>query len=196
VDDAITAVVVESPRDIENEQHLLGAFWQAIDLRCKRHREGRHLARLGSRQRIEFETVVEWAAASGGPFEALELKDRMARAADLMAELDPRERQVFAVMAIYGVGPLPASRHLGISHGEARSAARRAKAKINRVAAIAAAGRMCNHRSSAIAADAAGKASEHDAGRARAHVNACVPSSYFLRPMCSNRSSYLPYALF
>ena len=113
-------------------------------------------------------------AAVGGPFEAVELTDRMARAADLMAELDARERQVFSVMAVYGVGPLPASRHLGITHGEARSAARSAKAKLERVAAIAAKGRMCHYRSEAIIAHAADEASDHNARRARAHIKACV----------------------
>jgi DNA-directed RNA polymerase specialized sigma24 family protein len=183
VDDAITAVVMESSRGIENEQHLLGAFWSAVDIRCKRHHEGRHFTRLGSRQRVEFDAAVASVAAIGGPFEAVELTDRMARAADLIAELDARERQVFAVMAVYGVGPLPASRHLGITHGEARSAARSAKFKLEHVAAIAAKGRMCNYRSSAIAADAAGEASDHDAGRARAHVNACVPCGRVYRKL-------------
>jgi hypothetical protein len=183
VDDAIAAVVMESSRGIENEQHLLGAFWSAVDIRCKRHHEGRHFTRLGSRQRVEFDAAVASVAGIGGPFEAVELTDRMARAADLIAELDARERQVFAVMAVYGVGPLPASRHLGITHGEARSAARSAKAKLEHVAAIAAKGRMCNYRSNAIAADAAGEASDHDAGRARAHVNACVPCGRLYRKL-------------
>jgi DNA-directed RNA polymerase specialized sigma24 family protein len=173
VDEAITAVVMLR-RGISNEHHLLGAFWLAVNNRCKRYREGRHLARLGSRQRVEFETAVEWAAAPGGPFEALELKDRMARAADLMADLDARERQVFAVMKSNGVGPVQAARLLGLPLGEVRSADRSAKAKLDRVAAIAAAGRMCHYRYNAIAAEAAGKASDDDARRAQAHVNACV----------------------
>src|ERR1019366_10200256 len=97
-----------------------------------------------------------------------------ARGADLMADLDPRERQVVAVMAIYGVGPVPAARHLGLPLGEVRSAARSADAKLDRVAVIAAAGRMCDYRYNAIAAQAAGNASDHDARLARAHVNACL----------------------
>ena len=54
VDDAITAVVM-SPRGVANEHHLLGAFWLAVDHRCRRHREGRHFTRLGSRVRVEFD---------------------------------------------------------------------------------------------------------------------------------------------
>jgi DNA-directed RNA polymerase specialized sigma24 family protein len=174
VDDAITAVVM-SPRGILNEHHLLGAFWLAVDHRCRRYREGRHFARLGSRVRVEFDSALAQAIGSVNPFDRLELRDRFARAADLMADLSPREREVVAVMATYGVGPIPTARLLHVPLGEVRSAARSASTKLDRVAAIAAAGRMCEFRSRAIAADAAGEASDHDARLARAHVQACVP---------------------
>jgi hypothetical protein len=111
----------------------------------------------------------------GTAFDRLELRDRFARAVDLMADLDARERQVVAVMGSYGVGPVPAAHYLGLPLGEVRSAARSANAKLDRVAVIAAAGRMCEFRYKAIAAEAAGEASENDARLARAHVSACVP---------------------
>src|SRR5207245_3522003 len=95
VDDAITAVVM-SPRGIADEHHLLGAFWLAVDHRCRRHREGRHLTRLGSRRRVELALAAQHAPLPDNPFDALELRDRLARAADLMADLDARERQVFS----------------------------------------------------------------------------------------------------
>lgn len=175
VDEAIAAVVM-SPHGTSSEQHLLGAFWLAVAHRCHRYREGRHSTRLGSRQRVEFDTAVEHVRATAAdPLDNLELRDRFARAADLMAELDECERQVVAVMATYGVGPVPAARHLGLPLGEVRSAVRSANTKLERVAAIAAAGRMCEFRYSAIAAEAAGEASDRDAKRAEAHVNACVP---------------------
>src|ERR1700694_1534231 len=89
VDDAITAVVM-SPREIVNHHHLLGAFWLAVDHRCRRYREGRHFARLGSRVRVEFDAALAQAAGSINPFDRLELRDRFARAADLMADLSAR----------------------------------------------------------------------------------------------------------
>jgi integrase len=58
--------------------------------------------------------------------------------------------------------------------GEVRAAARSAGAKLNQVAAISAAGRMCDYRYSAIAAHAAGEASATEATAARAHLGACV----------------------
>jgi len=182
VDDAITAVVM-APRGVANEHHLVGAFWLAVDHRCRRHREGRHFTRLGSRQRVEFDLAAQKAPDGANPFDALELRDRFARAADLMADLDPRERQVVSVMASNGIGPGSASRLLGIPLGEARSAARSANLKLDRVAAISAAGRMCQFRASAIAADAAGAASEHEARLARAHVSACVPCGRVYRQL-------------
>jgi DNA-directed RNA polymerase specialized sigma24 family protein len=182
VDDA-TAAVVMSPHGIANQEHLFGAFWIAVAHRCARYREGRPFTRLGSRQRVEFESAVEHVRGPGDPFDTVELTDRMARAADLMAELDPRERQILAVMASYGIGPVPTARHLGLPLGEVRAADRAIKLKLNRVAAIAAEGRMCGFRSSVIAADAAGEANDHDARRAQAHVNACVPCGRVYRKL-------------
>ena len=173
VDEAIAAVVM-SPHGTSNQDHLIGAFWIAVAHRCARHREGRPFTRLGSRQRVDFESAVEHAPGPGDPFDTVELTDRMARAADLIAELDPRERQILTVMATYGIGPVPTARRLGLPLGEVRSADRSIKLKLNRVAAIAAEGRMCEYRSRVIAADAAGEASDHDARRAQAHVNACI----------------------
>ena len=182
MDDAITAVVM-APRGVANEHHLLGAFWLAVDHRCRRHREGRHFTRLGSRQRVEFDLAAQKAPDGANPFDALELRDRFARAADLMADLDARERQVVSVMASNGVGPGSAARLLGLPLGEVRSAARSANLKLDRVAAISAAGRMCQFRASAIAADAAGAADEHEARLARAHVSACVPCGRVYRQL-------------
>jgi DNA-directed RNA polymerase specialized sigma24 family protein len=182
VDDAITAVVM-SPRGVSNGHHLLGAFWLAVDHRCRRHREGRHFTRLGSRLRVEFDVAAQHAPASANPFDRLELRDRFARAADLMADLDAQERQVVSVMACNGVGPVSAARLLGLPLGEVRSAARSANAKLDQVAVISAAGRMCGYRYRAIAAHAAGKASASETTAARAHVDACVPCGRVYRKL-------------
>jgi DNA-directed RNA polymerase specialized sigma24 family protein len=174
VSDAITAVVM-APRAIANQHHLIGAFWLAVEHRCRRYREGRGFARLGSRQRVEFDLALMRAPASDNPFDRLDASDRFARAADLMADLDDRERHVLATMASRGVGPVSAARLLGLPLGEVRAAARSAALKLDRVAAISAAGRMCEFRSRAVMADAEGRAGDEQARLARAHVAACVP---------------------
>jgi hypothetical protein len=172
--DAMTAVVMD-PRPIAGERHLLGALWTAVEFRARRYHEGRHLTRLGRRQRVELDASVEGACAEGGVLEEIVSVDRMRRAADWFAELNEREQRVVSVMASYDVGPLPASRLLGLVLGEVRSASRSAQAKLDRVAVIAAAGRMCSYRYAAIEAEAEGRASTHEGIAARAHVAACVP---------------------
>jgi DNA-directed RNA polymerase specialized sigma24 family protein len=174
VSDAITAVVM-SPRAIANEHHLIGAFWLAVDHRFRRYREGRSFARLGSRQRVEFDLALMRAPMGDNPFDRLEACDRFARAADLMADLDERERQVVATMATRGVGPVSAARLLGLPLSDVRALARSATMKLDRIAVISSAGRMCEFRSRAVVADAEGRAAEDQARLARAHIAACVP---------------------
>jgi hypothetical protein len=127
VNDAMTAVVMESSRPILNGEHLLGAFWMAADFRLRRYHEGRHLTRLGGRERVEMDAGVEASCAVDGVSEQVELVDRMRRATDWFAELDDRERLVVSVMASNGVGPRLASRLLGLSFSEVRSASRSAR---------------------------------------------------------------------
>lgn len=174
--DAITAVAL-SRRAIHGEQHLLGAFWTAVEFRVRRYWEGRHLARLGSARRVELDdTLAEENSCVGGDgvAERVEHADRPLRAADWLAELTPRERQVLTVMATEGVGAVPAARILGLGLGEVRSAARSARLKLDRVAVIAAAGRMCGYREQAIAALAQGHPSLEQVRAARAHLTACI----------------------
>jgi hypothetical protein len=57
--------------------------------------------------------------------------------------------------------------------GEVKAAVRSAEIKLEQVAAIAAAGRMCEYRGRAIAAHARGGACEQEARLARAHIEAC-----------------------
>lgn len=182
VSDAITAVVM-SPRSIANDHHLFGAFWLAVDHRCRRYREGRSFARLGSRRRVEFDAALPQAPAGDNPFDRLETIDRFARAVDLMADLDDRERRVVATMASRGVGPVSAARLLNLPLGEARSAARSATMKLDRLAVISAAGRMCEFRSAAVVADAEGRATEAQVRLAQAHVAACVPCANAYRQL-------------
>lgn len=174
VSDAMAAVVMDS-RPILNEEHLLGAFWLAVDFRLRRYHQGRYWARLGGRERVPLDaSIVEPLTATDGGLERVELVDRVRRAADWFANLDERERQVMSVMASYDVGAVPASRLLSLPLGDVRAASRSAQTKLDQVAAITAAGRMCGYRYRAIAADAGGGASEREARLARAHVKACV----------------------
>jgi hypothetical protein len=97
------ATVVMMLRPITGEEHLMGAFWTAVRLLLRHHHEGRHRLRVGTRTRADFEFVAARSAAEGPtPDEVIDLSDRVARAADFMAQLSDLERQVVAVMAVHG----------------------------------------------------------------------------------------------
>ncbi len=174
VDEAICAVVM-SRQPIASEEHLLGAFWTAVGLVLKEHQAGRRLLRVGSRERVDFELAAARAPAGDEPFDVVELREQMARAADLMAALGAFERRVVVVMAVSGGGVKLAAGMLGVPVRTVRAAVRSADEKLDQVAVISAAGRMCSYRRSAIVAEASGVAGGDQARAARAHVAACAP---------------------
>jgi DNA-directed RNA polymerase specialized sigma24 family protein len=172
VDEAI-CVVVMSRRAVRSEEHLLGTFWTAASNLLCRYREGRHLVRVGSRERVDFELVAAHMPAGKEPFDAVELHERAARAADFMSQLSEFERQVVVLMAAHGLGVKLVARTLGASIGEVKAAVRSANEKLDRVAVIAAAGRLCSYREPAIVAEASGVAGVEQARVARVHLEAC-----------------------
>jgi DNA-directed RNA polymerase specialized sigma24 family protein len=175
VNEAI-CIVVMMRRPIVSEEHLMGAFWTAVRLLLRHYREGRHSLRVGSRARVGFEAVAVRAAAKDpGPDEVAELKDRVARAADFVAQLSELEREVVAVMAVRGAGAKLTARILGVPVKTVRAAERSAWGKLDRVAVIAAAGRMCDYRENAVVAYASGSGGNEDERLARAHLAACAP---------------------
>jgi DNA-binding CsgD family transcriptional regulator len=180
--DAI-CVVVMMRRPVVSDEHLLGAFWTATRILLRQHHEGRHSLRVGSRSRVGLEAVSALLTPDElGPAEVVALKDRAARAADYVAQLNDCERDVVTVMAVRGAGIKATARILGIPVKTVKSARRSAQGKLDRVAAIAAAGRMCEYRESAIVAYATGSAHAGEEQLARAHLAACSPcrSSYVI----------------
>jgi DNA-directed RNA polymerase specialized sigma24 family protein len=173
VDDAVCAVVMK-PRAILDEEHLRRAFWLSVKLLLARYREGRHRVRVGSWERTDFDAIARQAPADDPTVtEEVELKDRMARAADFMAQLDEFERQVTVVMAVRGAGIRATASELGVPLKTVKAAAHSAQAKLEQVAVIAAAGRMCGYRQRAIVAHVSGTARAEEVRAARAHIAAC-----------------------
>jgi DNA-directed RNA polymerase specialized sigma24 family protein len=171
VDEAICAVVMMR-RPLVSERHLLGAFWVMVRALVARYRQGRRDLRLGSRRRVSLDEV-ELAAEGLAADEVVELAESAWRAADLMAQLSEIEARVVLVKATRGVGAKAAARELGLPAKDARAAARSAQGKLEMVAAIAAAGRMCAYREGAVVAHARGEAFGEQARVARAHLRAC-----------------------
>ncbi len=123
----------------------MGALWTTMRLLLRHYREGRRGRRVGGRQRVGFDAVALRAVASDpGPEDVAEWRDRVARAANFAAQLSAFERQVVTVMATRVVGAKLAARTLAVPVSSVRAAERSAAGKLDRVAAIAAAGRMCD----------------------------------------------------
>jgi hypothetical protein len=180
VNDAI-CIVVMMRRPIVSEEHLIGAFWTAARILLRQHHEGRHSLRVGSRSRVGLETVAAQVVTHDlGPDEVVALKDRVARAVDFVAQLSAAERDVVSVMALRGAGVKLTARILDIPVKTVKAAQRSAQGRLDRVAVIAAAGRMCDYRERAIAAYASGSAHVEDERVARAHLAGCAAcrSSY------------------
>lgn len=174
VDDAVCAVVMK-PRAVLDEEHLRRAFWLSVKLLLARYREGRHRLRVGSWARADFDATARQAPVSDRTVtEEVELKDCLARAADFMAQLDEFEAQVTVVMAVRGAGIRATARELGVPLKTVKAAAHSAQTKLEQVAAIAAAGRMCGYRQRAIAAHLSGTARAEEARAAQAHIAACA----------------------
>lgn len=183
VDEAIGLVVMSS-KPIRDEQHLQGAFWTSIGYLLMEYRSGRRDLHVGSRRRVSFEPVAQVLSDdhSDEPFDLVAARERIATAADLMAQLDPFEQRVMAVMAAHGLGVKRAAKAMGEPIKTVIAASRSAERKLDQVAAITAAGRMCAYRRPAIQAHVEGTAETEQEQAARAHLAACTScrSSYAL----------------
>ncbi len=173
VDEAIGLVVMSS-KPIRSEEHLQGAFWASIGYLLVEHRSGRRDLHVGSRRRVDFEPVADVLSDDSEPFDLVAARERIATAADLMAQLDPFEQRVVAVMATHNLGVKRAAKAMGEPIKTVLAASRSAQRKLDQVAAITAAGRLCDYREQAIHAHAHGTAEAEQEKIARAHLAACA----------------------
>ncbi len=173
VDEAIGLVVMSS-KPIRSEEHLQGAFWASIGYLLVEYRSGRRDLHVGSRRRVDFEPVADVLSDDSEPFDLVAARERIATAADLMAQLDPFEQRVVAVMATHNLGVKRAAKALGEPIKTVLAASRSAQRKLDQVAAITAAGRLCDYREQAIHAHAHGTAEAEQEKIARAHLAACA----------------------
>src|SRR6204780_2245114 len=173
VDEAIGLVGMSS-KPIRDEQPLQGAFWTSIGYLLMEYRSGRRDLHVGSRRRVSFEPVAQVLSDdhSDEPFDLVAARERIATAADLMAQLDPFEQRVMAVMAAHGLGVKRAAKAMGEPIKTVIAASRSAERKLDQVAAITAAGRMCAYRPPAVQAHVEGTAETEQEQAARAPLAA------------------------
>jgi hypothetical protein len=178
VDDAIEFTALHHETPVPSAQDLERVFWDAALKRAQQAADGRHNTVRAGFTRADPDALAELAdPRASDPARAVEARVELAWARELAAELDEPEQLV--LKAKYqadgpdGAGYKVIARTLGWTVGEVRKVEARIKYKRDRFAAITAAGRLCAWRGPAIAALAAGDASERQAAVAHAHLNEC-----------------------
>jgi hypothetical protein len=178
VDDAIEFTALRHDTPVPSAQDLERVFWDAALKRAQQAADGRHDTVRAGYTRADPDELDELSdQRMGDPARLVEARVEVAWAREFAAELDEPEQLVFKAK-IQGGGPDGAgykviARTLGWSVGEVRKVEARILYKRDRFAAITAAGRLCAWRGPAIAALAAGDASERQAAVAHAHLAEC-----------------------
>ena len=175
VDEAIDYMVTEYRRPIESLPGLERAFWATAAFRIRRMHEGRGATVRAGFQRVALDHVELEGQELDPEVAALQRAETEALL-EFAATLSASERMV--LVCKYGEeatqqGRIAISRRLGLSIREVRRAERSIARKLERFAAIMSAGTLCVHRDPAIAALAAGSASDEQVLAARVHLHAC-----------------------
>ena len=175
IDDAIDFLVTQYVKPVRTREELDRAFWAAASYRVKRAFEGRSATVRGGYRRVDLEDL-DRIAAGEDPEEAVVRRDERLTLLEFAATLSPRERKVLACKYGNGrevLGRKLISRALGLPIGEVRKAEREIARKLERFAALVAAGSLCSFRGRVILSLAASTASDDEAAAARLHLKRC-----------------------
>ena len=157
-------------RDFASEEHLRRALWTGLGFRAKdfwkaaRRREipvGEFFEEILGDDRLQ---AVEDAAATAADRRYVD---------DCLSELDPRERSVYKLAKGEQLSRRRVAKTLRLSEAEVLRVLYRAQRKIDQVAVLAVAGRLCGRRRSAVVSLARGQARGLTLEQARAHLSHC-----------------------
>lgn len=157
-------------RAYASEEHLRRALWTALGFRARDHWK--------SARRREL-PVGEFFDEVIGDDRAVAVEDAAAAAADVrcvddcLSELNERERSVFRLVKGDELSRRRVARSLGLAEAEVLRALYSAERKIDQVATLLMAGRLCNRRGPAVAALARSEARGVMLEQARAHLAHC-----------------------
>jgi RNA polymerase sigma factor (sigma-70 family) len=174
-------------RSYASEEHLRNALRHGIRHRAlNMHRDQRRRREILAEHAPAMHRQAE--AAQRGPEDAaLAAQDRMI-AKEFLADLDPLERQVFALTA-EGLKYRAVATALGVPVNEARSAVRSCERKRARFQLLYETGRLCGYRAATIEALKRSVGSVAAFEQAKAHLAACpacraasVPGARTRRP--------------
>lgn len=162
--------LVLTARDFDSEEHLRRALWTGLGFRARdfwkaaRRREipvGEFFEGIIGDDRLD---AVEDAAATAADSRQVD---------DCLAELDSRERTVYKLAKGEGLSRRRVAKHLGVTEADVLRVLYSAQRKIDQVAVLLVAGRMCGRRRSAVRALARGQARGMTLEQARAHLSHC-----------------------
>ena len=157
-------------RDYASEEHLRRALWTGLGFRAKdfwkaaRRREvpvGEFFEEILGDDRLQ---AVEDAAAAAADRRYVD---------DCLSELDPRERSVYKLTKGEQLSRRRIAKTLRLSEAEVLRVLYRAQRKIDQVAVLAVAGRLCGRRRPAVTSLARGQARGLTLEQARAHLSHC-----------------------
>jgi len=158
-------------RPYTSEEHLRNALRQGIRHRAlNMHRDQRRRRQILAEHAPAMHRTAE-AAQTPPEDAALAQHDRLI-AKEFLSELDPLERQVFALTA-EGLRYRAIATALAIPVNQARAAARSCERKRARFQLLFETGRLCGYRAATIEALQSGNASGTLEQQARAHLAAC-----------------------
>ena len=158
-------------RSYASEEHLRNALRHGIRRRAlNMHRDQRRRREILSEHAPSIEREAQ--SAQTRPEDAvLAAQDRLI-AKEFLAELEPLERQVFALTA-EGLRYRAIATALRVPVNEARTAARSCERKRARFQLLYETGRLCGYRAETDEALANGRAAAHAVRQAQAHLAAC-----------------------
>jgi DNA-directed RNA polymerase specialized sigma24 family protein len=157
-------------REFASEEHLRRALWAGLGFRA------RDFWKAGRRREVP---VAQFFDEVIGDDRLDDVEDAAIAAADsrqvddCLSELDARERAVYRLMKGEGFGRRKVTKALGLTDGQVQSAIYTAQRKIDKVSALAVAGRLCERRRRAVDALARGDAHGLTFEQARAHLTHC-----------------------
>ena len=172
--DATVTALVQRDASYSSAEHLRGALHAGIKLRALRlHRDrGRH-SRALERAAGEIHATGEERAWREQPERALLAHEDDLIIGEFIAELDPLERRVFALIA-EGRSWRAIATLLGLRETEARNATRACERKRQRFLTLYSTGRLCGYRSRTIGSVLSGaQRSELAVSQALAHLRYC-----------------------
>jgi hypothetical protein len=174
IDEAIDHMVTEYAKPILDEFELARAFWAAASFRVRRVHEGRGATVRAGWRRVDFDDL-QLPANDGEPEAAVVAQIEHETLLEFAATLTSRERDVLACkyQGDRELGRVLVAQRLGLAATEVRQAERSILRKLERFAAVLAAGSLCSHREAAVLALAEGVALADQADAARAHLQHC-----------------------